>query len=90
MDDASQFGVLGANTMYRHDILFDMDKNRIGIAKSDCILPKWISKPKETGNILIDDVERDTGMIWFWLSSMLCIINKFYDTTCTSSCYIDM
>jgi hypothetical protein len=40
MDDASQFGVLGANTMYRHDILFDMDKNRIGIAKSDCILPK--------------------------------------------------
>ena len=40
MNGKYQFGILGANSMYRHDILFDMDKNRIGIAKSDCILPK--------------------------------------------------
>ena len=39
MNDASHFGVLGANSMYRHDILFDPDKKRIGIAKSDCVLP---------------------------------------------------
>jgi hypothetical protein len=39
MNDASHFGVLGANSMYRHDILFDTDKKRIGIARSDCVLP---------------------------------------------------
>lgn len=40
MDDSSSVGVLGANSMYGNDILFDVDKNRIGIAKSNCILPK--------------------------------------------------
>jgi len=36
MNENSSFGVLGANAMYGHDLLFDTDKNRIGFAKSSC------------------------------------------------------
>jgi len=40
MTDSSGFGVLGANSMYDHDILFDAEKNRIGYAKSKCSITK--------------------------------------------------
>ena len=36
MNDSSGFGVLGANSMYGHDILFDVENKRIGFAPSDC------------------------------------------------------
>jgi len=36
MTERSGFGILGANAMYGHDILFDTDKSRIGFAKSEC------------------------------------------------------
>lgn len=36
LNDEFQFGILGANSMYGHNILFDMEKNRLGFAKSDC------------------------------------------------------
>lgn len=36
MTERSGFGILGANAMYGHDILFDTDKKRIGFAKSNC------------------------------------------------------
>lgn len=36
IDDTDGFGILGANVMSGYDILFDMEHNRIGFAKSDC------------------------------------------------------
>mmetsp|Transcript_13518 Transcript_13518/g.16387 ORF Transcript_13518/g.16387 Transcript_13518/m.16387 type:complete len:802 (+) Transcript_13518:145-2550(+) len=36
LDDTEGFGVLGANSMVGYDVLFDMDNNRVGFAKSDC------------------------------------------------------
>ncbi len=36
LNDEDGFGILGANSMFGYDILFDMDNNRIGFAKSDC------------------------------------------------------
>jgi hypothetical protein len=36
MNDEDRYGFLGANTMLGYDILFDMDHQRIGFAKSDC------------------------------------------------------
>lgn len=38
MDDDSGGGIIGANGMIGHDILFDVENNRIGVAKSDCVL----------------------------------------------------
>jgi len=36
LDDTEGFGVIGANSMVGYDVLFDMDNNRVGFAKSDC------------------------------------------------------
>ena len=36
IDDDDGYGILGANAMFGYDILFDMDNNRVGFARSDC------------------------------------------------------
>ena len=36
LNDEDGFGILGANSMFGYDILFDMENSRIGFAKSDC------------------------------------------------------
>jgi hypothetical protein len=36
IDDEEGYGILGANTMFGYDILFDMDNSRVGFALSDC------------------------------------------------------
>ena len=37
MTELSTYGVIGANAMFGHDILFDVDNQRLGFAKSDCV-----------------------------------------------------
>jgi hypothetical protein len=37
MTEHNDYGVIGANSMVGHDILFDVDKKQIGFAKSDCV-----------------------------------------------------
>jgi len=37
MTELSTYGVIGANAMFGHDILFDVDNKRVGFAKSDCV-----------------------------------------------------
>ena len=36
IDDEEGYGILGANSMFGYDILFDMDNSRVGFALSDC------------------------------------------------------
>mmetsp|Transcript_2854 Transcript_2854/g.5342 ORF Transcript_2854/g.5342 Transcript_2854/m.5342 type:complete len:627 (+) Transcript_2854:292-2172(+) len=38
MDDESGWGLIGANGMIGYDILFDVENDRMGFAKSDCVL----------------------------------------------------
>lgn len=46
----SQGGVLGANAMIGHNVLFDWEHGRVGFAKSDCEHPEQLSTVVEQGS----------------------------------------
>ncbi|KAF0696104.1 Aste57867_13142 [Aphanomyces stellatus] len=50
--DETAGGVIGADLMMNHDVIFDPDRNRVGFAKADCDVE---ARPSEDGEESLDD-----------------------------------